>query len=170
MIPRISSKVCFVKMSIQDYIELFSSLLTPLIAIIMVYIAYQQWRTNHLKARHELFESRVKIYDATMELIFTVITLGYANRERILQFREKTVQSPFLFGDDINGYLKVLVEKATKLKQVNEESDRAKERGSNKNKDYEKLSKVDDEIFSWFTGQPDVVKEKFMKYLDLSNK
>lgn len=42
----------------KTWIDVSSALLTPLVAIIMAYIAWQQWRTGERKRRQELFEMR----------------------------------------------------------------------------------------------------------------
>jgi hypothetical protein len=45
-------------------IDLLSAALTPLIAAIVAYIAYQQYRVNRLRLSHDLFERRLKIFEA----------------------------------------------------------------------------------------------------------
>ncbi len=157
-------------MNLNEYIEILKSLLTPLIAIIMVYIAFQQWRTNHLKTRFQLFDLRLKIYNATMDLIFTIITQGIATQEHVLKYDLETVNAKFLFGDDINEYLSSIREKATALKRIHKKIEKMIERNKSKNNEIEEKNNLEDEIFSWFTIQPDKVKDIFSKYLDLSKK
>lgn len=41
-----------------SWIQIFKALLTPVVAILGVYIAYQQWRTNRTRLKHELFDRR----------------------------------------------------------------------------------------------------------------
>ena len=46
----------------KEIIDIFSALLTPIIATIMVYIAYQQMRANRIKVKAELYADREKIF------------------------------------------------------------------------------------------------------------
>ena len=45
-------------------VPVLSALLTPTIAIITTYIAYEQWRTNRNKLKLDLFDRRFAVYDA----------------------------------------------------------------------------------------------------------
>ena len=42
----------------KDWIDIFSAFLTPFVALITVYIAYQQWQTNERKRKQDLFDIR----------------------------------------------------------------------------------------------------------------
>ncbi len=47
-------------MNHKDYVDVLSALLTPFIAIITTYIAYQNYRNAKLKLRHELYDKRLQ--------------------------------------------------------------------------------------------------------------
>lgn len=49
-------------------IDFFQGLLTPVIAIIVTYIAYQQMRTNQAKLKLDLLELRLEVYDSVNKL------------------------------------------------------------------------------------------------------
>lgn len=49
--------------SSSNWIEILSSSLTPVIAVIALYIAIQQYKTNKQRLRHELYEKRLAIYN-----------------------------------------------------------------------------------------------------------
>ena len=53
----------------KPYVDLFAALLTPVIAIIATYIAYQQYRANQLKLRHEPYDRRLLLYNAVAEFL-----------------------------------------------------------------------------------------------------
>lgn len=49
-------------MCIEEIIKLSSGLLTPIIAIVATYIAYQQWKTNKQKLVLDRYDRRLRIY------------------------------------------------------------------------------------------------------------
>jgi hypothetical protein len=60
----------------KPYVDLFAALLTPVIAIIATYIAYQQYRANQLKLRHELYDRRLLLYNAVAEFLAHIVREG----------------------------------------------------------------------------------------------
>jgi len=46
----------------KDWVDILTALLTPTVAILGVTIAYQQWRLNSKKFKHELYDRRLHIY------------------------------------------------------------------------------------------------------------
>ena len=48
----------------NNWIDILSALLTPLIALIAVYVAYQQHKINKIRLQHELYERRLRVYKA----------------------------------------------------------------------------------------------------------
>lgn len=58
----------------KDWVDYLSALLTPtVVAILGLYIAYRQWRTEEAKLRHELFEKRYKQFDAVRNFVGDVL-------------------------------------------------------------------------------------------------
>jgi len=85
-------------------VDLFSALLTPLIAIVMTYIAIQQYRANQLKLRHDLYDRRLLPYNAVAEFLPHVMREGTADRAQLVTLLQKTRESYFLFGKEISDY------------------------------------------------------------------
>ena len=77
--------------SVADWLM---ALLTPVIAAIAVYIAYQQSRTNRRRLDLDLYDRRLGIYQATVEYISAVLTDFHPTVEVILRFRRSTAQVP----------------------------------------------------------------------------
>jgi hypothetical protein len=57
-------------MSISQELAAF---LTPTIAVLGVYIAYNQWRTNKDSLRERLYEKRFDVYKGTQKLLSKII-------------------------------------------------------------------------------------------------
>lgn len=82
-----------------------SALLTPIIAVVGAYIAWQQWRTNRNKLKLDLFDRRFGVYDATRNLIRDVLTQTHPSDEQLLKFRANTGEASFLLNQTIAKYL-----------------------------------------------------------------
>jgi len=59
----------------MQLIQLLSALLTPVIALVITYIIIQQYRTNRLKFRLEMFEKRYAIYQGVKNFIICQVAL-----------------------------------------------------------------------------------------------
>ena len=85
--------MCFDKIA-----EVSKELLTPLIAIVAVYIASHQWETNRGKLRLDLFDRRYKVYEKISEFIGSILTTSKVQEGKELQFLIDTTATEFLFG------------------------------------------------------------------------
>jgi len=148
-------------------VNLLSAALTPIIAIIAVYIAYQQWKTNKLKVRYELYERRLAVFNAAMKLIAIVIQAGNPEQTQLLDFRAETNESYFLFGRDIYEYLDEMHKKARQLRSIKLKLDRLEKSHAVDEKERSQLIDEDSKVFEWFTNQFEVSRQKFSKYLEL---
>ena len=77
----------------KDWIDIFSALLTPVVAIFATYIAYQQWKTTEIERKQKLFEMR---YDNLYQPIYicseniTNIKDGnYTNIEKTIKIEQE---------------------------------------------------------------------------------
>jgi hypothetical protein len=55
------------------WLQIAQGLLTPAIALITTYIAWQQWNATKLKMKMERYDRRLKIYQETHKFISEVI-------------------------------------------------------------------------------------------------
>lgn len=82
---------------------------TTVIGLIVAFIAYQQWRTNHQKVILDMFDRRYKIYENTKEFIRLVRSKrGRISQEECKSFHSVRNDAHFLFGIDVAEYLKDL--------------------------------------------------------------
>ena len=86
-------------------LDLLTASLTPLIALVALYIAYQQWQTNRRRLEINLYARRLRIYQAVAKYISTVLTGLHPKLEVLFEFRQSTAEADFLFGPDIRDYL-----------------------------------------------------------------
>jgi hypothetical protein len=99
----------------KDWVDITSALLTPVIAVIGIGIAVLQWRLNRSRFRHELFEKRYSIYEATLLYLGQLIRTAKMDDIERVTFLQNTKGAFVLFDDKIVKYLKSLHEKSIEL-------------------------------------------------------
>jgi len=132
-------------------VSVFSALLTPVIALVAAYIAWQQHKTNNNQFRLALFDRRLKVFNSAGELIGKVLREARVEIADIPKFLWETRESEFLFGSDIAAYLHELYGKAADLHAL---------AGAPPEEAYRRT-----EVLRWFSGQGDEAKRKFGKYM-----
>jgi len=146
-------------------IQILSGLLTPIIAIVVAYIAYRQYKNDKDKLRFDLFEKRMDIYKSLNECLINIFIKGFLESKYTYTLYHISDQSYFLFDKDIDKYLKEFRNNIDELNDIHKmEIDR----------DYKDLftkSQIESvphrrrEITEWFHKQPKVIKELFSQYL-----
>jgi hypothetical protein len=94
----------------EKLVRVFAALLTPVIACVAAYIAWQQYKTNKNQFRLALFERRLKLFNFTGDLIAVALRQGRVGNDDLTKFLWETRESGFLFGPDIFAYLHELYE------------------------------------------------------------
>lgn len=98
-------------------LELVKGIPTALIALIAAFIAYRQYRVAHAKLKLDLFEKRYVIFLETWKILSKVVSSGTRTESFGLgtPFNNYLPQAAFLFGTDIESYLKDAIRKWTEL-------------------------------------------------------
>lgn len=162
----------------ENISKLLYGALTPLIAIIAAYIAYQQYQINRRrlesderlaqqKQRLDLYERRLAVFDAAMDLVAKTQAMPEEKQEWSepeLRLRRAIYESYFLFGQDIVEYLWALVAKYQQFMYF------AKRASSSGIRNEEKLQESIDEaeeLERWFADQFEDAPKRFSSYLSL---
>lgn len=88
--------------------------LTPLIAVIAIYIAYQQWQTNRLRLKHELFDRRFEIYKRVQIHLSLILQTGNVKVDEIHLLVDAQQKSRFLIGNYMQKYIDGIYEHSIK--------------------------------------------------------
>lgn len=145
-------------MDFKQFIDYFSAALIPLIVIITTYIAYQQYRTNKLRLKHDLFERGWSVYKTIMKTLEAVIREGNISDDKLLIFNIERAKSYFLFDESLYKYIDDIYEKLVDLQEMNSATEEEKAKNAKKR----------GELKKWFIAQIKVTKEKFHKFLNLN--
>ena len=151
----------------KEALRLLSGLLTPLIAVVAAYIAYQQYRTNELKLRLDLYQVRFKVFRALMDFIGSVVSERNISAAVVRQFDAETNESSFLFGKDISEYLALVRGKAEEITTINAQIEPLMQ--YERNEERTRLTRDKVKLIEWFYAQLPISKAKFAEYLAIAD-
>ena len=147
----------------KDCIDILSAMLTPTIAILGIYIAYQQWRTNKNRLKLELFEKRYEIFMSIKKFIANVLSSGIVEPGADIQFLRDTKSAGFLFDENIANLTTEMYKMANKLHSL--EKTEKTHIGDKLEINLDKQ----DEIKDWFQQQLNDIDKVFMKFLKIEH-
>jgi hypothetical protein len=136
--------------------EILKNSPTTMIALIVAYVAVQQWRVSRAKLKLDLFDRRYAIFMEVWKILSEVVHKGTreTNLGLFTPFNNLIPQAKFLFGEEIGQYLETLTTKWTRLHGIE---------GMQKQSTY---AQEKYELTGWFKEQADnEVKRRFAPYL-----
>jgi hypothetical protein len=129
-----------------------SAALTPVIGLIALYIAWQQFVVNRRQHRLALFEKRLAVFNSTMKMIGAVIETADAKLPQCMKFIQETRDHDFLFGPEVGAYITEVYKKAIALgTHLAVGSAHAAQQT---------------EVLEWFIQQATKARDVFLPYLD----
>ena len=111
----------------KDWVDITAALMTPVIAIVGTTIAVLQWKLNKARFRHELFEKRYAIFEATNTYLSSLINNAAKVEEDRISFLRNTKGAFVLFDKKIVDYLDELHTKSLQLHLHAQKNDNDKE-------------------------------------------
>ena len=148
-------------------LQILQGLLTPVIGVTTLYIAWQQWKTNERRAVLDRYERRLRVYQHVVEFLRVIVRDFKAEIPDILKLSAETAEADFLFGEDIPNYLDEIYTHGVKLHAARAEY-RDFRQSIPEGYDHRKVVDAITNEEKWFLGQLAIAKEKFKKYLDIS--
>lgn len=139
--------------------------LTPLvIGLLTVYIAAQQWRTNHLKVKLDLYDRRLAVYIALIEFLAYQMGDRAEGFGKSIEFVQKTRESYFLFGKRMADYLHEVYKKSVELDTV---VSRLRDGNLAGGDERNRLINQRGELSLWFGDQVPIAQKRFSEYMAL---
>ena len=154
-------------MTWQTAVAIFSALLTPFIAIIATYIAWQQWQGNRQKLRFDQYEKRLRIYQEVVKMLGLIMREADAKLEDLIAFQANTAEADFLFGPEIRKYIDEVFSRGLKLRTAMVQYRDAYQEKPPRY-DPVKIADESDAQLQWLTVQFEPAKQKFATYLRVS--
>ena len=151
----------------HELVELSKVALTPLIAIVTAYIAWQQWKTNQQKLVLDRYDRRLKVYEEVRRILSIITRDAKVSVEELLRFRTSVSEADFLFGPEILEYIDAIYKHGVALSRWTDEYrdyTQAKPEGY----DHQKVVASMHAELEWLTEQFEPAKQLFRKYLDIS--
>jgi len=151
----------------EQIVEISKGLLTPIIAIVATYIAWQQWQTNKQKLNLERYDRRLHVYEEVRKILSIIVRDADASTEDLLSFITSVSEADFLFGPEIPKYINQVYKRGLKLSKWNKQY---RDYTQKEPKGYDHNTVVNEmhKELMWLTEQFNPAKEIFKKYLDIS--
>lgn len=89
----------------KDWVDYFSALLTPVIAVIGVAVGLNQWHTNRNRLKHELYQRRYAQFEAVTRLLGTAVAQGFVQPSDETDYHTGTRGVSFTYGREMYEYL-----------------------------------------------------------------
>ena len=149
--------------------QILQALLTPVIGIAVVYIAWQQWQANTRKLKLEMYDRRRRIYGEVIAFLSLVRDFKPDSefQRAVLVFRRETAEADFVFGSDITSYIDEVFNQALDICAAELEY-RDSTQETPPDYDHAKVVAAMHKLEKWSVGQHDIARLKFKPYLDVS--
>lgn len=136
--------------------------LTALLAAIVAWISYRQYHTENNNLRLSLFDRRLVTYQRVADFIHAGVREADYTIDEIMAFGAVTSDAQFLFGKEIPHYIKILREKAIRLRQLN---DRLHEQQLPIGAERNAAAEENNTIVQWLLQQTTDAQKLFDSYL-----
>ncbi len=153
-------------MCIEQIAEISKALLTPVVVIITVFIAYQQWKTNQQKLRLDIFDRRLKVYGEVKKILGLISRDANVSHKELSKFINAVSEADFLFEKEIPLYINEIYRRGLSLRIFNQKYKDYTQTPPD-GYDHEKVCDEMNEDINWLTCQFESVEEKFKKYLQI---
>lgn len=142
-----------------------TAFLTPLVALISVYIAWRQSKTTQNKLKFDLFEKRFAVYHKTRTMLVEIMTQGKLSTVGLTEYSAGVCEAKWLMDDDVAKYLgEELFGMAVKLQEYDARLD-----GLPMGDERTQLQQKRMELQNWFHAQHLILDVKIGKFLKLNN-
>ena len=148
------------------WVDVLSALLTPLIALIAVYVAYQQYKISRNKLTLDKFDKRYAAYEKLQEYFTVLIREGRVTDDAVATLSQARYKSMFLFDDTIDEHIDALWTKAFEMRRLRGQlfGPQSLPVGNERNA----ACDAETELLKWNVAQQESSPKRFRKFLSLA--
>ena len=146
----------------MTWLNVLQGLSTPTIGVAVIYIAYQQYKTNKKQVKFDLYKRRIIILNACYKFFTTTIINRAVSLETLNEFNKSTAEAKFLFDKNISDYLQEINAKAFKLFTITNELNPLPA-----GPERERIATKKVELVDWFIHESQTGTTKFDKFLQV---
>jgi hypothetical protein len=152
----------------SGWIDVFSALLVPTIAVVGICIAYQQYRVNKERLRHETYERRLAVYKCVQRYLSAILRDGKVTSDRVHQFISEASEAAFLFDESVQDRIDTIHEKSIDMVTAYERTYPADgSSGLRAGPERNKVAQEHSELLKWHVDQLIESRPFFAKKLGL---
>ncbi len=140
-------------------------LLSAVLGISMIYIAFQQYKTNQYKVRVNLYDRRFKIYQEVIKFLARIMRGDVPTDDDLIQLLRDTKGSEFLLGRKVNELINSLYKRGV---DFDADTKVLKSDGQLSPMEKQRLLDKQSAHFDWFKNQFGTARQVFGTYLDVS--
>jgi hypothetical protein len=148
----------------RDLASGLTGLMTPLIAIIGAYVAFQQWKTNHQKLQLDLYARRLVIYDQVRGILGIIARDADVTPQEMIAFGRATTEAAFLFGDEVSTYINEIYRRGMTLSAYHNAHNQAAAVRAQEF-DYVRVAELMNAELTWLLAQFEPATKMFAVYL-----
>jgi len=147
--------------SLREVFDASGALLSPLVAIVVAYVAFQQWKTNLEREKRESRGAKLAVYRRVKLLLRDTLYTQTLNPNLYSDFCDACAEADFLFPEKLRGWLNHLQDVAAHCKVLQEDvgSPVANE------KSISKLENEIDGLMNQLRSANDALRDMFAAYL-----
>lgn len=157
-------------------INILSACLTPVIAVVAAYIAYQQYlinkkntqqqfELNRIKLNLDLYKMRFRIFTETKHILWQISKNAKIDIIVVRDYNFSINESKFLFEEDITQFINELQNKSIDLTHLTEELKDLISLPVNSNERNLKIKEWRT-LIDYFSNEYQGIESKFMRYFD----
>ena len=151
---------------VSEFRAWLTALTSPLIAVFGIWIAFQQYRLKKYSLRKDMFDKRLTVFSAVIELIKASLKSPHPEIEAVDEFNQKVAGASFLFNTEITDYLEKLRGHYLRIWEI---SDQENDEGFNDDNARKNLLAERREHKQWMREQPTTAETLFKEYLNLTD-
>ncbi len=148
----------------SSLVDILSSLLTPLIALLALYIAFQQYQINRRRLKFDTYERKLAMYKIVNQYFLEIQRDGHTNFVRCSDFYSSVSEVFFLFSESIQKAIDEVYTKSIDMITLYEQLyPRDGSDGLAVGEERTKISHQNSQLLKWHLNKFKEIKELFRK-------